>query len=121
MRGLKGSVPPHGDHGRYTNHGCRCLACTLANRLYHRQYRRHWRLVNSAAAEPRFVVRSVTGYSIPGGAAKDSRERTLWNVLDRLDCYTIAYQAPQTSPHARFLCEQEADRLNLLHEEAVAA
>lgn len=105
------TVVTHG-HTRYTYHGCRCPICTLANRLYHRRYKRK----QKAIAEPRFVVRSVTGYSVSGGAAKDGKEMSLWNVLDRLDCYRIAFQPPATSPRARFFCEREAARLNRLHE-----
>ena len=38
MRGVPGSLPPHGVPGRYSNHGCRCKRCTKAWADYHRDY-----------------------------------------------------------------------------------
>lgn len=32
-------LPPHGDWGRYTNHGCRCEPCRAENSARLRQYR----------------------------------------------------------------------------------
>ena len=75
----------------------------------------------AAGREPRFVVRSVTGFTVSNAVAKDAKEGTIWYVLDSLDCYRIVYEPAKTASTAHFLCDREAKRLNADHEDRMAS
>lgn len=55
-------VVPHGHYSRYTNHGCRCLKCTNALRLYRQKYRQARSVADGricSCGDPRCPRRSV--------------------------------------------------------------
>jgi hypothetical protein len=70
-------TPPHGDHRRYANHGCRCTPCRHANTVRKDRHRRlvaygRWR----GESDPTGTVRRAQAIARAGWPARDVAAET---------------------------------------------
>ena len=100
-RGIKGTKSPHGTHGRYSNHGCRCDLCKQAIRDYRAELRVRKGL---PPQEPRRAAEHGThGRYSNHGCRCDACTKA-----NRDDCREYDYRTGRRRPMAEHLAEIKA-------------